>query len=231
MYCMNCGVKLADTEKICPLCGVRAFHPDLTRQEGQPLYPTEKRPAAQTRSKWVQIILSGMFLLPLLIVMLRDLQEDQTLSWSGYVVGALLTGYVILVLPLWFRKPNPVIFVPCDFVAAGLYLLYINYATGGSWFLSFALPVTGGIGLIVTAVVSLLRYVRRGKLYIFGGAAIALGCMMLLMEFLMNATFCISPFVGWSLYPLVTLVLIGGMLIFLALCRPARETMERKLFL
>jgi hypothetical protein len=35
----------------------------------------------------------------------------------------------------------------------------------------------------------------------------------------------------WSLYPLTALVLLGGMLIFLAICRPARETMERKFFL
>ena len=34
-------------------------------------------------------------------------------------------------LPLWFRRPNPVIFVPVDFAAIGLYLLYINFATGG----------------------------------------------------------------------------------------------------
>jgi hypothetical protein len=32
-------------------------------------------------------------------------------------------------------------------------------------------------------------------------------------------------------YPVTTLVLIGGLLIFLAICRPARETMERKFFI
>ena len=32
MYCINCGVKLADTEHICPLCGTEVFHPELMRE-------------------------------------------------------------------------------------------------------------------------------------------------------------------------------------------------------
>ena len=29
MYCIKCGVRLADTERSCPLCGTVCFHPDL----------------------------------------------------------------------------------------------------------------------------------------------------------------------------------------------------------
>ena len=153
------------------------------------------------------------------------------MTWAGYVVGALTTAYVIVVLPMWFRDPNPVIFVPCGFAVVALYVLYINFATGGNWYLSFALPVIAGICAIVTATVTLVRYVKRGKLYIFGGTFIAAGGLTLLIEFLINYTFGFSRFVGWSLYPLTTFALLGGMLIFLAICRPARESMERKFFI
>jgi hypothetical protein len=37
--------------------------------------------------------------------------------------------------------------------------------------------------------------------------------------------------VGWSFYPLIVLVLFGGMLLFLAANGKARETMERKFFI
>lgn len=231
MYCVNCGVKLADTEKQCPLCGVVAFHPDIDREEGTPLYPQEKYPSPQVNSKAAVIVLSTLFLLPMLITLLCDLQINRTVTWSGYVIGALLVGYTILILPLWFRNPNPVIFTPCGFAAVGVYVLYIDLVTGGGWFLSFAFPVVGGIGLIVTAVVALLKYLRGGKLYIFGGAAIALGAFMPLMEFLLNLTFHRPRFVGWSLYPLIPLVLLGIMLIVLAIHRPSREAMSRKFFI
>lgn len=231
MYCINCGVKLADSEKQCPLCLTKVYHPEISQKDADPLYPPQRYPALQVSPTGTRVILTVLFLLPLLICLQCDLLLSGGISWSGYVSGALVVLYVAIVLPSWFRKPNPVIFVPCTFAAVGAYLLYINFATAGSWFLSFAFPVTGFIALVVTAVVTLLRYVRKGMLYIIGGAFIALGAFMPLMEFLLVLTFSSVEFVWWSLYPLTALVLLGGTLIFLAICRPARETMERKLFI
>ena len=230
MYCVQCGVKLADSEVRCPLCGTRVFHPDILREAGESLYPTQKYPEARKRTFVLQALFTAAFILPFIIVMLCDLQFNGSITWSGYVIGALMLGYISFILPSWFRKPNPVIFVPCDFVAVALYLLYINLVTGGKWFLSFALPVVGCVGAIVITVVTLTYYLKRGKFFIFGGATIALGAFMLLMEFLMVLTFEDIYFKGWSLYPLITLGIIGGLLIFIGACRPARQNMERMFF-
>lgn len=230
MYCIKCGVKLSDNQKQCPLCETVVFHPEIM-PSGEALYPAQQHPAPQVKSQAALVIITTLFLLPLLITALCDWQISGAITWSGYVIGALGVSYVCLVLPYWFHRPNPVIFVPCGFAAVGLFLLYISIATGGGWFLSFAFPVTGAVGLIVTAVVALLRYVGKGALYIFGGALVTLGAFMPVMEFLMNLTFGLPQRLLWSGYPLVALVLLGGMLIFLAICRPARETMERKFFL
>lgn len=231
MYCVNCGVKLGDSEKKCPLCGITAYHPELPPQQGQRLYPQDRYPVQQVRPRSALIILTTLFLLPILITLLCDLQINGCVTWSGYVIGALLLGYEMFILPMWFRKPNPVVFVPCGFAAVALYLLYINLATGGKWFLSFAFPMVGAICAIVTTVVVLTRYLsRKTWWFTFGGANIALGGSMVLMEFLINITFQ-RPFMAWSLYPLIVLVLVGGMLIFLGINRQAREKMERKLFI
>lgn len=231
MYCVSCGVKLGDGEKSCPLCGTAVFHPDIPMPRGEPLYPADRDPVPQVSSRGGQIILTALFLIPLLICLQCDLLVKGGITWSGYVAGALVTGYTVLVLPQWFRKPNPAVFCPVNFLAAGLYLLYINHATGGNWFLSFGLPVTGGIGLICTALVVLLKYLRRGRLYIFGGAIMALGLFMVLVEFLLCITFASVRFYGWSLYPLTVLLVLGGMLIFLAVNRRAREKMEKRFFI
>ena len=87
----------------------------------------------------------------------------------------------------------------------------------------------GLLGILTTAVVTLVRYIKKGRLYIFGGAFMALGGFMLLMEYLMSFTFGIG-FTGWSVYPLVVMVLFGGLLFYLAINTSAREMMERKLF-
>ena len=229
MYCINCGVRLADTEKRCPLCETVVYHPELSQKAAQPLYPPNKLPKAKPKSKAFNGAILIVFFIPMLISLISDWQTDGALSWFGFVAGALILGYIIFALPLWFQKPNPVIFVPCSFAAIAVYLLYINLVTGGDWFLSFAFPVTCGFCAITCTVVTLLHYLKKGKLYIWGGAFIALGAFMLLIEFLLGITFELK-FIGWSIYPLIVFVLLGGVMIYLAINRTAREIMERKLF-
>lgn len=229
MYCVKCGVKLADTEKKCPLCNTTVYHPEIKESIGQPLYPSNKIPKNSSGAKALNGAVVILFLIPLFICLFADISFEGKLNWFGYVAGALMVTYVALALPLWFKKPNPVVFVPCVFVAIGLYLMYINLVTSGNWFLSFALPVISGLCLITCTVVTLMYYLRKGKLYILGGAFIALGALMLLGEFLMGLTFNLR-FIGWSIYPLVVLVLLGGLLIYLAMNRAAREMLRRKLF-
>ena len=229
MYCIKCGVKLADTEKKCPLCNTIVCHPDFEQRAERELYPSNRIPKSASKSKVFNGAIIILFMIPLVVCLLADLLLDGVMGWYGYVAGALVVAYIMFALPLWFKKPNPVIFVPCNFVAIGLYLFYINYITGGKWFLSFAFPITGGLCLITCAVVTLLHYLRRGRLYILGGAFMALGAFMLLVEFLLGITFGLQ-FIGWSIYPLVVLILIGGLLIYFAINSTAREIMERKLF-
>lgn len=231
MYCVKCGVELADSEKKCPLCGTPVFHPDITRTPAAPPYPPEHRirPEDVNRSG-VLFVLTVAALLPAVLCLLCDWRINGALVWSGYAAGALALLYIIILLPMWFRQPNPVIFVPVDFVAVGLYLLYINFAVGGHWFLSFAFPVTGAIGLLACTIVTLTHYLRRGYLFIYGGGLIACGALAVLIEFLLNLTFHLHNTFMWSLYPLVAGVVLGLMLIIISICRPLRESLQRKLF-
>ena len=231
MYCIKCGVKLADTEKKCPLCGTVPYHPDISRIELGPLYPDNQYPLTKISPIGILVTISAAFLLAILLTLICDLRFSCAVSWSGFVIGGISVAYELFVLPFWFEKPNPVIFVPCGFAATGLYLMYINLATNGDWFLSFAFPVVGILGIITTAVVTLMKYVRRGGLLIFGGAFITLGLFIPLIEFLINYTFGIKDVLMWSFYPLAGLMFIGGIMIFFAVCRPAREKIERKFFI
>ena len=230
MFCIKCGVQLADTEKSCPLCGTVCFHPELPRPQAEPLYPKGRQPQPQFNPTGVMSALTILFLIPILITLLCDLRVNHAITWSGYVAGAILLTYELALLPGWFRKPNPVIFVPCGFAAITAYLLYIDLHNGGRWFFPFALPLMAGLCIIFTALIALLHYLRKGKLFIFGGCAVALGLFMPVVEFLAIRTLERTP-AGWSIYPFVALVLLGGYLIFLGICRPARESMERKFFI
>lgn len=229
MYCVNCGVKLDTSESICPLCSTQVYHPNIKVQTENQMYPKNRIPQTKHRSSAFNGAVIIMFLIPLVVSFLADIHLDGKITWFAYVFGALVIGYTAFALPMWFNKPNPVIFTPCIIAETIGYLLYINCITGGDWFLSLAFPVAGGLGLIATTVVTLLYYLKKGKLYIWGGAFTIIGGFIMLIEFFISITFGIK-FSGWSLYPLAVLVLLGGLLFYLAINKSAREIMERKLF-
>ena len=232
MYCINCGVELADSETVCPLCGTRVFHPDMPRQQGEPPFPPDPmgHPEEVNRSG-VLFILTMLAVLPIVICILCDWSVNGAILWSGYAAGGVALLYILAVLPLWFKRPNPVIFVPVDFAAIALFLLYVNYATGGHWYLSFALPVTGAAALLVCAMVTLLKYLPGAALYICGGALILSGGLAVLVEFLLNLTFGLHDTFLWSIYPLAVGVVLGAMLLVIAVSKPLRRSLHRKFFL
>ncbi|MBR5315653.1 MAG: zinc ribbon domain-containing protein [Firmicutes bacterium] len=233
MYCVNCGVKLADTESYCPLCGTTVYHPEIQRKPAAPLYAAEHSDTGyhHINSKAAHVIITVAFAFVGLSILLIDWQIHHQLTWSGIVSGAIGLVYILFVLPTWFKHPNPLVFAVLDFVAIGCYLLDVNQVTKGDWFLSLAFPVTGCIGAIVIAATTLLLYVKKGKLYVIGGAFLLLGAFMPLLELLIYITFDISKFYGWSIYPAAGLAVIGGIFLYLAINRHARETMERKFFI
>lgn len=228
MYCANCGVKLADTENRCPLCGTEAYHPDIEKPEVDPLFPRDFVPKRELSKTTAHIIILTIFLIPILITLYSDLYINRQVTWSAYVVFGLMLFYIITILPFWFKRPSPAVFVPIDFVCLAFFLQYVNYATDGDWFLSFAFPLITYLGLIVTAFTVLLYYLKKGYLYVVGGFFIALGLFMDVIELFLMVTFKTS-FDGWSIYPMIPLVLLGLGMIAISISRNARAVLARKL--
>ena len=231
MYCIKCGVKLADTEKKCPLCATTVYHPDLSQPEVEPLYPQMQISEPHIHPWGALLIITALFLLPISICLVCDWSINGQIQWAGFVVGALGILYVMFVLPAWFCHPNPVVFVPSTFAAIIVYLLYINYAVDGQWFLSFAFPVTAYLGTLLTAFFALHRYTRKGALYINGGACLAFGGFMLFLEYLLHITFGLPGIGTWSPYPLIVFSLLGITLIVIAIVPAFRESLEKKFFI
>lgn len=224
MYCIKCGVELADSEQKCPLCHTPVYYPGHEVSPDRP-YPKFEKPEA-VNPRGIYFIISFVLIIAAVISFVCDLNLVKGITWSGYVIGGIMLFYVIFILPGWFKKYNPAIFVPSNFAAIGLYLAYVNFATGGNWFWTFALPITGMVALIFCSISILSYYLKRGYLYIYGGAFILAGLCCPVLETLALVTFGGSPLM-WSVYPLIALFLIGIMLIVIAIVKPFRESLCR----
>ena len=233
MYCIQCGVELQKGVGTCPLCGLRVWHPELVEEPEEPPYPRRAGEESVSRGGML-FLLSILFVLPLPVCLLTDLRLNGRIGWSGIVAFSLLAAYLAFCLPLWFRRPNPVVFFPVGMAAALGLCLYLCLTSGGHWFLPFAFPVGGAALLIAEAVIVLLRYAvgerRHRALFVFGGALIAAGGLCVLIEFLLRVSFGLAMR-WWSLYPLTALTLLGLALIVVGACRPLRLSLHKKLFL
>ncbi|MBQ8566432.1 MAG: hypothetical protein IJ445_02460 [Clostridia bacterium] len=230
MYCIKCGVELTDGQKKCPLCNTEVYHPDFISKEGL-LFPKGGAPQTEYNRIGILFVISVLYFIAMSVLFVCDITVFHRMTWSRYVISALLLTYVIIVLPLWFKSPNPVIFVPCDFGATAVFLWFISFIRGESWFFTFALPITLGICIISTTMITLKRYVRRGFLYTLGGGFIATGLFTVLIEFLIRLTFFDSIRFIWSFYPALVFFLLGMMLIVVAICKPMRRSLEKIFFI
>ena len=227
MFCIKCGVELTDGQAICPVCGTKVYHPDVPIKDALPTYPKKDFESEEFNRKGILFVITIISLLVAALAIMFNLSLDGSATWSGYVAGGLGVFYFCVILPLWFKRTTPAIFVPVGFAAILVFLLYVNLHTGGHWFLSFAFPVVGSLGLIITAVTTVFHYVHRGRLYTAGGGLIALGAWTLLLEFFIHLTFEMPGHVIWSPFPCATLVVFGLMLIIIAIVKPLKDSLKR----
>ncbi len=231
MYCIHCGIELSNNQSICPICGTRVYHPDLSLPNGKPGYPQNDFPSEAINRKGILFVISVLFLLPLALPMIFELAVSGSVDWSGYVTGGTALVYLFFILPLWFRSPHPIIFVPCDFAAATLFIGYVAFSTKGNWFFTFALPIALALTAIFSVTTTLLVKLSRGKLYVIGAALIALGAWTVLIEWLLHLTFGVSHTVYWSTMSFLSLLILGMMFIVIAIVKPWKESLRKFFFI
>ena len=232
MFCINCGIELSDGQKICPVCQTRVYHPDFKKPDALPTYPRKAFKSEEINIRGLLFVVTLLHLIPIIFAIIFDYNLNHAIDWTGYVVGGVLLVYISAVLPMWFKRRNPVIFTSCSFLTLIGYLWYINFSVGGNWFWTFAFPVSLGVTVIVVALVTLLRYIKSHRLYIIGGTFILSGVLTVLIEMFLHITFNFKhdDFI-WSLYPLVALSIIGIGLIIIEIVKPFKESLKKVFFL
>ena len=231
MYCVKCGVALEDGARECPLCGTQVWDPEEKQRNLH--YNPDLYPAREDNGKYTLLTIISLVMLGIAMgCLIACLAVYRRMAWSGYVLLGEAFVYTSVVLPFWFRRYYPAVFIPLSFAALAGYLLYISVATGGNWFLPFAFPVTGmtflityfGVGIVV------LRFRPRTKLMLMGLLFILIGGSTMLLEFFLHLTFKVRMF-NWSLYSAGFFGLVGLFLFIASFIRRLRRAMYKKMFI
>lgn len=232
-YCVNCGVRLADSEKVCPLCDTEVHNPK------KPWTDPPKRPYSNRVDTIVErvdrnfgVLLASLFLLiPVIVTVLSDLMTSASISWSAYVVGACAIAFIVILLPMLFKRPRPYLSVALDTFAVLLYLMLIDYFTGGSsWFLTLALPITLFTAALSALVIFVLRLKEYPNLYKASAVLSSAGVLCVALDLILKAHHSLPMLPFWSLFALAPCIVLSVMMIFVERHKTLKDKIRRRLF-
>ena len=231
-YCVNCGVKLSDSDDKCPLCQTAVYLPGLQlRTDGKPPFPAAELNQPKMNPKYKTIIAALALLLPALLCLVCDYSISRRIVWSGFALGAALLIFCAVFIPLLISNKNVFFYLFVDFAVILGYLKYIEYKTLGSWFITFAFPVMISIMIIVSAGLLLKRFTRFTNLMISAISLILIGFECVLLEFLISRNFTEQEHFIWSYYPLITFVVLGIILIIIDKNHKLNEKVKKSFFI
>ena len=232
-YCVNCGVELGKSEKYCPLCQVEVINPASPWAEPEQLpYPARlERISRNLDRRHLGILLGVILLIPALITLICDLAGGNGIVWSGYVIGALGLLFVWFVLPLYFNRYYHGAFFPLDLIALLGYLFYIEFGSGGDWFLPLGAPLCIISGIFLW--VSWLLFTKKKKMNGLGRASwilLACGLFSVAVEIIINSYASGGRQLVWSIYVLIPCLALSLCAFILSESRRLRDEIRKRIF-
>lgn len=232
-YCVNCGVELAEGERICPLCQTEVINPRKPWTE-PPVRPYSRQREVIIRHidrQFAAALLGLELLIPVFVTLLCDLLPDGRVSWSAYVLGAAALVAVWVIIPLASRRYHRMLFLGLDGLSAAWFLWAVCHVTEGSWFWPLALPLTSAVTVLLLIFVNLFRRpwgtdpLIRTALLLLAAGLLAMGT-----ELLVDLYRAGRVSFTWAPYVLIPCWLLAGGSWLISQQKKFRAEIEKRLF-
>ncbi|HSK69053.1 MAG TPA: RING finger protein [Candidatus Limnocylindria bacterium] len=231
-YCVECGVKLAESQQKCPLCHTPVVNPNLPPDHApQSPWPEAEEPALKLDRGYAAQLSIMAVLIPMLAVLLLDILDGRGL-WSPYAMGALALLWVYIAVPLVFRFKRPYPYVALDAAATVGYLWLVASLSGGmGWYRGIVMPMLVLLGAATLLMLLAWRRVQMPLLYRLAAMALVLGASLIAVEVILDLNARGRVMIGWSLYAAITVAVVALMLAGLEHNHTLKDEIRRRLFI
>lgn len=213
LLCKNCGVKVSNSLKHCPLCGrfVREFN-EKEVQDAQENYPVVDLSYIYI-AKWVKIV-GGLFILLSIISVFVNLFFKTNPYWFPYVLVGIYAVWRILFYPFKEGKSH-ISSIPMSGIVAALLVIFIDVynhlciGTALGWALCYVAPAIFTATTILSFVLAVIN--RKKEEVLFKG---------ILLITLVNIAFLVSKLLWFNMFrnwPIFMSLLSSFVAIFLLL--------------
>ncbi len=224
-YCVHCGVELADSESICPLCGTKVIDPSRLTADSIPAFPSEED-HKPVNHRFAAKLISIFLIIPVLVTVIIDIFTVGGLTWSLYVMSGVLYIWSFVVVPIAWPNLSPHVHIGVAGLSTALFLLAIHIATGASgWYLPLALPI---VLATVAAIELAAAVIRNKKMNVIRRG----GLLFILLALLTTAIdLILNHHITWSVYVAIPVVSLGMALFGVSYNRRICDWMRRNLFI
>lgn len=227
-YCVNCGVRLAKSEHICPLCNTKVINPNKLKEEYIPAYSNQIEKFKTINYKFLAKLIILILLSLGAITVLCDLIITKRISWSIYVVCATLFLSSHFTFP--FNK-NIYLSFSTILITTELLLFAIAYLNNGmEWYIYLVLPFIFILWCYIMICTRIIKKRRKGFLrrvvvcLLFSSLAlIAVESGIDLYNNKLHLT--------WSLYAALPITIISIILFIISFNRKLIEEIKQRIFI
>ena len=230
-YCVNCGVKLAPSEKRCPLCGTEVINPrEKENVPVRPAYSSEIENYSFKNVNWkylgnvLSLVLAGIAVL----FVICNLITSGKIDWSLYVL--ISTAYLETFMLFFYLKSFA--------VSAAVWLLSTELLIGGiaflsgdvKWFILLVGPFVAEGGILTILAVCLFMNRRIMLIRKISALLLYIAVMLLVMEAHIDVFVSGSISLFWSVFASLPVGCLSLVFFCISFSSRIMEEMRQRLF-
>ena len=228
-YCVNCGVKLKKSEKVCPLCNTKVINPNIINENYKPVYSREIEEHKKINIKFLCMLITEILFIIALITLFCDFLITRKISWSIYVVASIIYLDSKLSFILYKKKIIPLII---EFLSTEGLLFTIAYLNNGlHWFLYLVCPFILITWLYIILCILIFKNKKFNLFKKFSLSFLSISFLLLVIEI------CIDLFkyekinLSWSIYALLPITIIGSLIFIFSFNQKLIDEIKQRIFI
>ena len=228
-YCVNCGVKLASSEKKCPLCNTVVYNPNIKEDTYRPNYSDKIEKIKSINLRYI-VKLSVIVLLILgIISVFCDLIITKSITWSIYVICSIL--YLSCHLSFIMKKGIKIPML-LELVGSELFLLVITYLNDGLlWYKYLAMPFIFILWLYVVLCIYLVKRKTKSLLRRIAICLMFSSITLIIIEILIDLYLRGVISLSWSIYAMLPISIISTLILILSFNRKLLDEIKQRVFI
>ncbi len=228
-YCVNCGVKLKQSEKVCPLCNTKVINPNNLKDKFTPAYSQVVEKHKEINKKYLCELITVVLICAAIITVLCDLIFTGNITWSIYVIVSILFLDSKLSFILFKNKFIPLII---DLFATEILIYVIAYLNNGlHWFYYLVCPFIFIIWIYIVLCAFVLSKKKFNLLRRFSVAFSFISVILLTIEMCVDMFKYEKIIINWSIYAVLPITIIGLILFIISYNKKLMDEIKQRIFI